>query len=211
MKELINPDIATTYVNGQEQICSWGCLWDYASNRLAGKPAEAVRVSENVGDIFGRMVVRPATRLQVALGLAKSGERISQYETGKLVETIAIGLMATLFSTILALPVSFLAAHNVMSRVPGGTAVYFVMRGILNVVRAVDTVVWGLIVIVWVGLGTFAGVIALSIHSVAALAKLYSEEIEHIDPGPIEAITATVRIATTVSRKNTAVTTIGIL
>ena len=49
----------------------------------------------------------------------------------------------------------------------------------------------GLIVIVWVGLGPFAGLIALTIHSVAALGKLYSEEIEHIDPGPIEAVTAT--------------------
>ncbi len=57
--------------------------------------------------------------------------------------------------------------------------------------RAVDTIVWGLIVIVWVGLGSFAGVIALTIHSVAALGKLFSEEIEHIDPGPVEAVTAT--------------------
>ena len=78
-----------------------------------------------------------------------------------------------------------------MSRVPGGNAIYYVMRTFLNVVRAVDTVIWGLIVIVWVGLGTFAGVIALTIHSMAALAKLYSEEIEHIDPGPVEAVTAT--------------------
>jgi len=61
----------------------------------------------------------------------------------------------------------------------------------LNVVRAVDTIVWGLIVIVWVGMGSFAGVIALTIHSVAALGKLFSEEIEHIDPGPVEALTAT--------------------
>ncbi len=105
-----------------------------------------------------------------------------------MIETIAMGLMATIFSTILAIPVSFLAAHNIMSRVPGGTAIYYVMRGILNVVRAIDTIVWGLIIIVWVGLGSFAGVIALTIHSVAALAKLFSEEIEHIDPGPVEAV-----------------------
>ncbi len=65
------------------------------------------------------------------------------------------------------------------------------MRTFFNVVRAVDTLIWGLMIIVWVGLGTFAGVIALTIHSVAALGKLYSEEIEHIDPGPVEAVTAT--------------------
>jgi phosphonate transport system permease protein len=65
------------------------------------------------------------------------------------------------------------------------------MRAFLNIVRAVDTVVWGLIIIVWVGLGSFAGVIALTIHSIAALGKLFSEEIEHIDPGPVEAVEAT--------------------
>jgi phosphonate transport system permease protein len=108
-----------------------------------------------------------------------------------MIETIAIGLMATLFSTILAIPVSFLAARNIMGRVRGGMAIYYVIRTILNVVRAVDTVVWGLLVIVWVGLGSFAGVIALTIHSIAALAKLFSEEIEHIDPGPVEALTST--------------------
>ena len=108
-----------------------------------------------------------------------------------MIETIAMGLMATLFSTVLAIPVSFLAAHNIMSRFPGGTVIYYAMRAILNIVRAIDTIVWGLIVIVWVGLGSFAGVIALTIHSVAALGKLFSEEIEHIDPGPVEAVTAT--------------------
>ena len=69
--------------------------------------------------------------------------------------------------------------------------IYYVTRGILNIVRAIDTLIWGLIVVLWVGLGSFAAVIALTIHSVAALGKLFSEEIEHIDTGPIEAITAT--------------------
>jgi phosphonate ABC transporter permease subunit PhnE len=83
-----------------------------------------------------------------------------------------------------------LGAKNIMGRTKGGNIIYYLMRTVFNVGRAVDTVVWGILVIVWVGLGSFAGVIALTIHSVAALAKLYSEEIEHIDPGPVEAITA---------------------
>ena len=78
---------------------------------------------------------------------------MKQYVPGTLIETIAMGLLATIFSTILAIPFSFLAAHNVMSRVPGGSVIYYVMRGLLNIVRAVDTIVWGLILIVWVGLG----------------------------------------------------------
>ncbi len=128
---------------------------------------------------------------EVNLGLAQEGSKTKTFVAGTLIETIAMGLLATLFSTILAMPISFLAAHNIMARLPGGTVVYYVVRTILNVVRAIDTIVWGLIVIVWVGLGSFAGVIALTIHSVAALAKLFSEEIEHIDPGPVEAVTAT--------------------
>jgi len=101
-----------------------------------------------------------------------------------------VGLLATIFSIVFAAPLSFFAAHNITARLPGGDVVYYAMRTFLNVVRAVDTVIWGLIVIVWIGLGPFAGMLALLIHSTAALGKLYSEEIEHIDPGPLEAVTA---------------------
>ncbi|HEY9088401.1 MAG TPA: phosphonate ABC transporter, permease protein PhnE [Anaerolineaceae bacterium] len=192
VRDLVNPDLAVVTVNGVDQICSWDCLFDYAGDRLAGRaPENPVRVSENLQDIFGQVKQTAAPRWRVALGLAERGEQVNTFVAGKMVETIAIGLMATIFSTILALPVSFLAAHNIMARIPGGQVVYYISRTLLNIVRSVDTVVWGLIVIVWVGLGTFAGVIALTIHSVAALGKLYSEEIEHIDPGPVEALTAT--------------------
>jgi phosphonate transport system permease protein len=129
------------------------------------------RPSENFGEIIGKI---------------QDGALVP----GKLIETIALGLMATLFSLILAVPLSFFAAHNLMTRVPGGTLVYYGMRTFLNIVRAIDTVIWGLIVIVWIGLGPFAGMLALTIHSTAALAKLYSEEIEHIDVGPLEAVAA---------------------
>ncbi len=191
MRQLANPELALTSINGQDKTCSWGCLFAYWGDRLAGRqPANPVKVSSDVLDIFGKIEKKAARPWQVSLGVAQKGQEVGTFTAGKMIETIAIGLMATLFSTILALPVSFLAAHNIMSRVRGGPAVYYVVRTILNVVRAVDTVVWGLLVIVWVGLGSFAGVIALTIHSVAALAKLYSEEIEHIDPGPVEALTA---------------------
>jgi phosphonate ABC transporter permease subunit PhnE len=190
---LLNPDILTLRtLAGEDQICAWKCLWQYADDRLAGRaPAGAIRVSDNFMDIIGRVKPQLASSWQVRLGLAEPGSRPDTFVAGSMIETIAMGLMATIFSTILAVPVSFLAAHNIMSRVPGGNAVYYVSRTILNIVRAVDTIVWGLIVIVWVGLGTFAGVIALTIHSIAALGKLFSEEIEHIDPGPVEAVTAT--------------------
>ena len=192
MRDLTNPELATTTLNGEEKVCSWGCLSDYWGARLSGRePANPVKVSENLLDIFGRVAPQPAPAWMVQMGLARPDQTVNAFVAGKMVETIAIGLLATLFSTVLAIPLSFLAAHNIMARLPGGSAIYYGMRAILNVVRSVDTVVWGLIVIVWVGLGSFAGVIALTIHSLAALGKLYSEEIEHIDPGPVEALTAT--------------------
>lgn len=147
--------------------------------------------SENFGYIFGTIEQKPVPGFLTQLGLAVPGATMPTYQAGKIVETIALGLLSTIFSTVLAVPLSFLAAHNIVSRVRGGTILYYVMRSILNIVRAVDTLIWGLIVVLWVGLGSFAGVIALTIHSVAALAKLFSEEVEHIDPGPIEAVTAT--------------------
>ncbi len=116
---------------------------------------------------------------------------VGVFVPSKILETLALGILATIFSTVLAMPLSFFAAHNIMSRVPGGQLVYYVMRTFLNFVRAVDPIIWGLIIISWIGLGPFTGVVALTIHSTAALAKLFSEEIEHIDLGPVEAVTAT--------------------
>jgi len=148
-------------------------------------------LSDNFYYIFGNIVGKPAPEWLVRLGLVKAGAQLPTFEAGKIIETIALGLISTVFSTIFAIPFSFLAARNIMSRVPGGTVIYYVTRTFLNIVRAIDTLIWGLIIVVWVGLGPFAGVLALTIHSIAALGKLFSEEVEHIDLGPIEAITAT--------------------
>ena len=189
---LLNPDVITISINGEDQICAWKCMSTYIGDKLAERtPQGVIRASDNLLDLVGRIKPVPVSKWQVMLGLAESGAKTNQFVAGTLIETIAMGLMATIFSTIIAIPVSFLAAHNIMSRLPGGTALYYIMRGILNAVRAVDTIIWGIIIITWVGLGSFAGVIALTIHSVAALAKLFSEEIEHIDAGPVEAVTAT--------------------
>ncbi len=191
IKKLANPDFFSTYEGDKEVVCGWNCIWTYLGAKIKGEPTGEVFVSANAKRLFGQQGTITARTWQVIFSGAERGTRIPGFETGTIVETIAIGLMATLFSTVFAIPVSFLAAHNIMKRVPGGNVIYYITRGILNFTRAVDTVVWGLIVIVWVGLGSFAGVIALTIHSVAALAKLLSEEIEHIDAGPVEAIEAT--------------------
>lgn len=78
-----------------------------------------------------------------------------------------------------------------MSRSKIGLAVYYITRTILNILRAIEPLIWAIIFAVWVGIGPYAGVLALTLHSIASLGKLYSEAIESIEPGPIEAITAT--------------------
>ena len=109
----------------------------------------------------------------------------------KMVETIFLALMATTFAIVVALPVSFFGARNIMARTPVGTAIYYLTRMFFNVLRSIEPLIMAIVFAVWVGIGPFAGVLALTVHSIAALGKLYSESIESIDPGPIEAVTAT--------------------
>ncbi len=108
-----------------------------------------------------------------------------------IIETLFLALMGTTVGVILSLPLSFLASQNLMSHNVVSKSVYVVTRTILNVLRSVEVLIWALIFVAAVGIGPFAGMLALAIHSIASLGKLYSEAIEAIDPGPIEAITAT--------------------
>jgi len=109
----------------------------------------------------------------------------------RMIETIFLALMATTFAVPVAAVLSFFGARNLMTRTPPGTVIYYLMRTIFNLTRAIEPLILGIIFVVWVSIGPFAGVLALAVHSIAALAKLYSEQVESIDPGPIEAIVAT--------------------
>ncbi len=109
----------------------------------------------------------------------------------KMIETIFIGMMATFFGVTLAVPVSFFAARNLMSTSPITLVIYYLTRGVLNIIRSIEPLIWAIIAVIVVGLGPYAGILALTLHSIAALGKLYSEAIESINPGPIEAIQAT--------------------
>jgi phosphonate transport system permease protein len=105
--------------------------------------------------------------------------------------TVAMALIATAMAVIFAIPLSFLAARNLMSGNPVTYAFYVVVRTLLNILRSIESLIFAIVFVVIVGLGPYAGALALAVHSIAALAKLYSEVIEGIDPGPIEAIRAT--------------------
>jgi phosphonate transport system permease protein len=125
-----------------------------------------------------------------AVGDAYVSDELKQIAE-KMVETIFMGMMATFFGIIFALPVSFLAARNLMSASPITLAIYYLVRAVLNVVRSIEPLIWAIVFIIVVGLGPFSGILALTLHSIASLGKLYSEAIESIDSGPIEAIHAT--------------------
>ena len=108
-----------------------------------------------------------------------------------MIETIYIALVATLISIPPTLLISFFTARNLMKESKFAIAVYYVLRLILNFVRSIEPLIWAIIFSVWVGIGPFAGMIALLVHSIASNAKLYSEAIESIEAGPVEAISAT--------------------
>ncbi len=108
-----------------------------------------------------------------------------------LVQTIFLAFMATAFAIPVAFAMSFFAARNLTRTTSLSRWMYTLVRAVMNITRSVEPLVWALIFISWVGIGPFAGVLALWVHSVAALVKLYSEQIESIDHGPVEAITAT--------------------
>ena len=109
----------------------------------------------------------------------------------KIIETVFLALMGTTIAVLAGVPLSFLGARNLMVRNPLGTTIYYITRTFFNIMRSIEPLILAIVFTVWVGLGPFAGVLALGLHSIAALGKLYSEQIESIDPGPIEAITAT--------------------
>lgn len=110
---------------------------------------------------------------------------------GLMVVTIMLAFVATAFSIILALPFSFLGARNIMSGNPIALAVYTVIRVMLTIIRSIDILIVGIIGVILFSVGNAAGVFAIAVHNVGVLGKLYSEAIENIDQGPIEAVTAT--------------------
>jgi phosphonate transport system permease protein len=114
--------------------------------------------------------------------------------------TIATAMIGTVLAAILALPSSFLAARNLTEKSWWGKIIYPLMRGFYNLDRGVDTLILALIFVSAVGLGPLAGVLAMGIHSMADLGKLYSEAIENTERGPIEALEASGAPGTSIIR-----------
>ena len=105
-------------------------------------------------------------------------------------QTVLIAFLATVLAVPFAGVLSFAAAQNLASR-RSLRALYYLVRFGLNVARSIEPLIWALIFTVWVGVGPFAGMLALLVHAIASLTKYYSEIIEAVDDGPLEAIRST--------------------
>lgn len=110
---------------------------------------------------------------------------------GLMIVTIFLAIVASAASVVVALPFSFLGARNIMAGNPVALAVYGVVRLLFTIIRSIDILIVGIIGVILFSVGNAAGVFAIAFHNVGVLGKLYSEAIEGIDPGPIEAVTAT--------------------
>lgn len=102
------------------------------------------------------------------------------------IETIQIAILSTFAGAVLAIPVSLLAASNITTNKP----LYIISKAIMNLIRTIPQLLYAAVLVAAVGLGPFPGVIALTLFSLAIIAKLTSESLEAIDPGPIEALEA---------------------
>ncbi len=110
-----------------------------------------------------------------------------QTVVGATLETVQMALAGTFLALLVAFPLGFLAARNTTPH----PSVYNGVRVVLNFLRTIPDLALGLIFVAAVGLGAFAGTLALAIHTATVLGKLLSESVENIDEGVVEAIRAT--------------------
>jgi phosphonate ABC transporter permease subunit PhnE len=165
-----------------------------------------------LGAVFGARLVRRciprlgpiAGRAVLALFAAAIGVGVMRV-TIDVAVTVALGSFWGEFYELFPLPsLALLAAGGLLfggwtarrgrsptEPFPLGPVIYYGMRTILNLVRSVEPLIWAIVFVVWVRVGPFPGMLALTVHSIASLAKLYSEQVENIDQGPVEAVQAT--------------------
>lgn len=105
---------------------------------------------------------------------------------GEMVITIQIALWGTILAVICAVPLGIMSSENIAP-----WWVYQPVRRLMDAARAINEMVFAMLFVVAVGLGPFAGVLALFVHTTGVLAKLFSEAVEAIDPQPVEGIRAT--------------------
>jgi phosphonate transport system permease protein len=148
-------------------------LFIFGLNELEFSPARMLSGMRQLGWIV-MMMVPPDPGSSLPAYLAAMGE------------TLSIALLGTTLAAVLALPVSLLAARNIVP----SNFFRFPIRRFLDTVRGVDTLIWALVWINVVGLGPFAGVLAIAVSDFGAFGKLFSEAIEEADKKQVEGVRA---------------------
>jgi phosphonate transport system permease protein len=149
-------------------------------------PVDAKPIAASVNGVASRLQVDTS----VPVGVLITSQAVKDV-SHSMFETIFMALLSTTIATIVAAPLSFLAASNITRRGPVGSTVYFLVRSLFNVTRSYDPLVMATVFGFWLGFGPLPGVLALTVVTVASLGKLFSEAVENIDTGPIEALSAT--------------------
>jgi len=104
---------------------------------------------------------------------------------GKLGESIAMSMVATLLGVAISIPIGFLAAENLVPK-----PVYYVNRSIIMVARSLHSLIVAIIMVKAIGLGVVAGILTLSFKTIGYWSKLFAEDLEDIDRGQMEAVQA---------------------
>jgi phosphonate ABC transporter permease subunit PhnE len=137
-----------------------------------------------------------AAAFVVTFGLLNVGQTLIDGTLPPIENSSLLGLsLPTYVLTAMGIGMVLGASSGALSGVRGtfavGDLLYNITRNVLNALRSIEPLIMALVFVVWVGIGPFAGVLALTLHSIASLGKLYSEQIETIDNGPIEALQST--------------------
>lgn len=185
---------------GLEPGSDFRLAWRLADGRRLSVKRAAVRADGSfVEQVQARPIAAAKDGVPAVLELETALPTGSYHPSPTLIEvvnsmfvTVFMALLATTFGTIIAIPAAFLGARNITYRGVVGKLLYSITRSFLNIIRSYEPLVMATIFALIVGFGNpFAGVLALVFVTTASLGKMFSESVESIDPGPIEAITAT--------------------
>jgi phosphonate transport system permease protein len=156
---------------------AWGAggiavLW-FTASQIGLNPAALVKGVPFMLDFFGRMFPPDLGHLALLRDAT--------------IETVQIAVWGTLIAIVLSIPLALLGARNTTPH----AVVFHSTRVFLNGLRSINELVFALIFVAAVGLGPFAGVLAIALHATGMLAKFCAEEVEGVDRGPVEAMQAT--------------------
>jgi len=149
-----------------------GVLW-FTARQIGLNPVALARGAPFMADFFSRMFPPDLGHLALLQDAT--------------IETVQIAVWGTLIAIGLSIPLALLGAKNTTPHI----LVFHVTRIFLNALRSINELVFALIFVAAVGLGPFAGVLAIALHATGMLAKFCAEEVEGVDRGPVEAMQAT--------------------